>query len=164
MDVLSTHRIHARPEPRASEPLLAPESPAAWLTSGHEAQVFVDDSGRRARRVRLAGFALACACAFWLAALTLGMVGFAGFPARLPTLAHKGIARPAATRRDQFADLRETASTHRALVYVADAGDRPRCPSSRPGSHVTAAHTHTDSRRAPRAACASAVDHDPRLT
>jgi hypothetical protein len=45
----------------------------------HETQIFVDDSGRRARRVRMAGLALVTTCACWLGALTVGMAGFTGF-------------------------------------------------------------------------------------
>lgn len=44
-----------------------------------EDQIFVDDSGRRARRVRMAGLALVVTCACWLGALTVGMAGFTGF-------------------------------------------------------------------------------------
>ena len=45
----------------------------------HETQIFVDDSGRRARRVRMAGLALVATCTCWLGALTGGIAGFAGF-------------------------------------------------------------------------------------
>jgi hypothetical protein len=69
------------------------DAPAAWRTSGHETQVFVDDSGRRALGVRLAGFALAALCACWLIGLAVGMAGFSGFQAPgLGALARVGSA------------------------------------------------------------------------
>src|SRR5271166_1390642 len=81
------------------------ESPAAWLTSGRDAQVFVDHSGRRARGVRLAGVAAAGVCAFWLAGLTVGMAGFSGFPTiSLRVLSHAAVARQLALRADAGVD------------------------------------------------------------
>jgi hypothetical protein len=173
MDARLAHRVEVRPESLVLEPLPAAEpleGPAAWRTSGHEAQVFVDDSGRRARRVRLAGFALAGACAFWLAALTLGVVGFAGFPTQLPKLARTAGARLVPPRTEAVADQRETAAPRRKLVYVDEARAQPSC-SSRSGGRLAAgaatalapARGHAG-RKAPRAACASGVDRDPRLT
>jgi hypothetical protein len=53
---------------------------AAWGTSGHDAPVFVDDSGRRAHGVRLAGATIAMLCACWLATLVFGMSGLTSLP------------------------------------------------------------------------------------
>ena len=61
-------RVHGLPSPKAGR-----------ADGAHEAQIFVDDSGRRARRVRMAGLGLVVACACWLGALTVGMAGFTGF-------------------------------------------------------------------------------------
>jgi hypothetical protein len=82
-----------------------PESPAAWWTSGRDAQVFVDDTGRRARRMRIAGIAAAALCAFWLVGLTVGMAGFSGFSSiGLHALARAGLKRPPTLRADAIAD------------------------------------------------------------
>src|SRR5580704_2840192 len=78
-----------------------PEPPAAWSTSGQDAQVFVDASGRRARGVRAAGVAVASVCAFWLVGLTVGMAGFSGFPTvGVRVLAHAGNPRSVGLRAD----------------------------------------------------------------
>jgi len=53
---------------------------AAWNISGHDAPVFVDDSGRRAHGVHLAGATIAMLCACWLAALVFGMSGLKSLP------------------------------------------------------------------------------------
>ncbi len=53
---------------------------AAWNISGHDAPVFVDDSGRRAHGVHLAGVTIALLCACWLAALVFGMSGLKSLP------------------------------------------------------------------------------------
>jgi hypothetical protein len=85
-----------------------PESPAAWWTSGRDAQVFVDDSGRRARRMRVAGIAAAALCAFWLVGLTVGMAGFSGFSSiGLHALARAGLKPPLTLRADAIADRSE---------------------------------------------------------
>jgi hypothetical protein len=42
--------------------------------------VFVDDTGRRAHGVHLAGAAIAMLCACWLATLVFGMSGFTSLP------------------------------------------------------------------------------------
>jgi hypothetical protein len=99
-----------------------PEPPAAWLTSGQDAQVFVDHSGRRARGVRVAGLAAAGVCAFWLAGLTVGMAGFSGFPTiGLRVLSHAAVARLLALRADAGVDRSAI-----ALRRVAPAGSRAR--------------------------------------
>jgi hypothetical protein len=54
---------------------------AAWNTSGHDAPVFVDDTGRRAHGVHVAGMAIALMCASWLATLVFGMSGLTSLPA-----------------------------------------------------------------------------------
>jgi hypothetical protein len=90
-----------------------PESPAAWWTSGRDAQVFVDDSGRRARRMRVAGVAAAALCAFWLVGLAVGMAGFSGFSSiGLHALARAGLKRPPTLRADAIAD--------RSALRIAD--------------------------------------------
>jgi hypothetical protein len=96
--------------------------------SGREAQVFVDDSGRRARCVHLAGFVLVGACAFWLVALTLGMVGFAGFSAPDPlALARHGVVHPisgvgeAVADRLQIEQTSDERSDHKAAVRATAA-------------------------------------------
>jgi hypothetical protein len=102
--------------PAAQHAFARPESPAVWLTSGHEAQVFVDDSGRRALGVRLACLAAAALCAFWLMGLVVGMVGFSGFPTtpRVPVLAQRSLTRPPAPRRRvEVAAVREIAADRR---------------------------------------------------
>jgi len=53
---------------------------AAWNISGHDAPVFVDDSGRRAHGVQLAGAVIAMLCACWLATLVFGMSGLTSLP------------------------------------------------------------------------------------
>jgi hypothetical protein len=82
-----------------------PEPPAAWWTSGRDAQVFVANSGRRAHGVRVAGVAAAGVCAFWLAGLAVGMAGFSGFPTiGLRVLSHAAVARQLALRADAGVD------------------------------------------------------------
>jgi hypothetical protein len=58
-----------------------------WTATGLEPQVFLDPSGRRARRVHLAGAVAALACSGWLAGLIAGGAGFATLPALPTTLA-----------------------------------------------------------------------------
>jgi hypothetical protein len=85
-----------------------PESPAAWWTSGRDAQVFVDDSGRRARGMRVAGVAAAALCALWLVGLAVGMAGFSGFSSiGLHALARAGLKPPPTLRADAIADRSE---------------------------------------------------------
>jgi hypothetical protein len=128
--------------------LARPGSPATWRTSGHEAQVFVDDSGRRALGVRLACFAIAALCAVWLTGLVVGMVGFSGFAT--PRLA--ALAQGSVTHRTSaplaLADVEETGSASsigRARYQPIAA--RPACASYRigagtpPGRRKTALHS-----------------------
>ena len=118
---------------QAQRDLAPPESALPWLIGGHEAPVFVDHSGRRARGVRVVGAAMAALCALWLVGLLLGMAGFSGFPAGrlpiggLPALARAGLAR---------VELREPASASAAGREV-DAVNRRSgsvCPSSSTGA------------------------------
>lgn len=75
-----------------------------WRIADQEAQVFVDHSGRRARRVRIVGAAMAGLCALWLTGLVIGVAGFTGFPAvrspfrLLPSLARIDTTHAAARR------------------------------------------------------------------
>jgi hypothetical protein len=105
-----------------------PESPAAWWTSGRDAQVFVDESGRRARGMRVAGVAAAVLCTFWLVGLTVGMAGFSGFSnIGLHALARAGLKRPAtALRADATADRSELGARELGVHGVAAAGSRGR--------------------------------------
>jgi hypothetical protein len=66
---------------------------AAWNISGHDAPVFVDDSGRRAHGVHLAGVTIAIVCASWLAMLVFGLSGLRslpGTPASAPLVSTQG--------------------------------------------------------------------------
>jgi hypothetical protein len=72
----------------------APGPPVRWTATGLEPQVFLDRTGRRGRRVRLAGGGVALLSAGWLAALVTGAIGFSGLPSLPATLA--GL-RPAPT-------------------------------------------------------------------
>jgi hypothetical protein len=112
-------------------PLPAPES--ASRRGAHELQVFVDDSGRRARRVRLAGLAVVTTCACWLGALTVGIAGFAGFApgtttGYAPTTLHHVLAgRPTDRDRTPLSGSRAHPRTRPLrLARAADALDRSR--------------------------------------
>jgi hypothetical protein len=114
---------------------------ARWQTVANESPVFVDDSGRRARGVRLVGLAVAGLCALWLVGLSVGMAGFSGFPPRLPAHARVGL-RPARTApADRVADRAEIArragvAYRRGPELGADSRSRPSCPSSFPSSRA----------------------------
>ena len=54
---------------------------ATWTATGMERQIFVDHSGRRARRVGVAGLLCAVLSAGWFAGLVGGSFGFTGLPA-----------------------------------------------------------------------------------
>jgi hypothetical protein len=69
--------------------------------------VFVDESGCRARRVPVAGLAVAITRSLWLAGLAKGMTGFSGFSGRLPALARKGLTASKIVRQDVVADAPE---------------------------------------------------------
>jgi hypothetical protein len=61
-------------------PVRAPE-PEVWKATGLEPQVFLDHSGRRARRVSVAGVLAAVLSAGWLGGIVCGSAGFASLPA-----------------------------------------------------------------------------------
>jgi hypothetical protein len=77
----------------------SPESAVPWPVGDDEAPVFVDQSGRRAHRVRVVGAAMTGLCALWLAGLVIGAAGFSGFPVGraslggLATLVRSRVAR-----------------------------------------------------------------------
>lgn len=90
-----------------------------------EQPVFVDPTGRRERRVRLALVAAVCLSALWLASLAVGCVGFTNLPVTAPLrLVHvvaghqradrRGAARSAivALEHDLGSDLREHRRVH----------------------------------------------------
>jgi hypothetical protein len=60
------------------------DAAVVWTATGLERQVFLDHTGRRGRRVRLAGSGLAVASAGWLAALVTGSLGFSNLPSLPP--------------------------------------------------------------------------------
>ena len=161
MDARLAQRAPARPEPEL--PLL----------SGHEVPVFVDHSGRRARRVRVAGALLAGLCALWLAGLVMGMAGFSGFPVvrspigGLAALARAGIAR---------AEARELAGTSVAgrehEVNAVNRRSRGVClaAGAGAGAPIAAGRRHATSHGGTgRPACSTKAPvglrrNDPRLT
>jgi hypothetical protein len=102
----------------------------ALRTRGHESLVFVDDSGRRARGVRVAGLALAIVCTLWLAGLAVGVTDFSGFTARLPALAHTGLRRSKIAAEDAVAERTEISHAKR-LLPVTGASLRPRWQTER---------------------------------
>ena len=111
-----------------------PEPPAAWRTSGQDAQVFVASNGRRAHGVRVAGVAAAGVCAFWLAGLAVGMAGFSGFPTiGLRVLSHAAVARQLALRADAGVDRSAVAMRQSAPAgsqgRATDAESSVRAPS-----------------------------------
>ena len=113
-------RVHRLPSPKAG-----------GADGAHEAQIFVDDSGRRARRVRMAGLGLVVACACWLGALTVGMAGFTGFSPIAgslvrATLHHVLAARPA--DRDRVVVSEERARSRATPVRLAEPA-HPLAPS-----------------------------------
>lgn len=55
-----------------------------FLDRPHEPHVFVDPTGRREGRVRLALIAAVAAATVWLACLAAGCVGFGALPALAP--------------------------------------------------------------------------------
>ncbi|MGI8557357.1 MAG: hypothetical protein ACR2ND_03440 [Solirubrobacteraceae bacterium] len=89
------------------QPSLAPAG--VWTATGLEQQVFVDHSGRRARRVALLGATCAVLAAVWLLALVSGSFGFSTLPAI--GLSHAAQAPSPAPHR-----VLHTAAVHRSLV------------------------------------------------
>jgi hypothetical protein len=52
----------------------------AWTATGHERQVFLDQSGRRRRRCGVLGVFVAVFAVMWLTAVVSGPVGFSNLP------------------------------------------------------------------------------------
>jgi hypothetical protein len=57
-----------------------------WTATGRERQVFLDVSGRRARRMRAAGALAAVVATGWFGGVVGGGTGFASLPALRPSL------------------------------------------------------------------------------
>ena len=64
--------------------MMAAMTGARPLATGTERPIFLDETGRRARRVRAAGSAAAVAAGLWLAAIVGGSLGFGPLPAGPP--------------------------------------------------------------------------------
>ena len=138
------------------------ESPKGWRTNGHEAQEFVDDSGRRALGVRLVCFAIAALCAFWLIGLVIGMVGFSGFATPPPGALAQRSVRYSPSEPLAVADVEGTRSASSSgPARFQSIAARPACASYQaragtpPGRHratlrpacliqLTAADQHRD--------------------
>jgi hypothetical protein len=91
--------------------------------------VFVDESGRRAHRVHLAGVAMAAVCACWLGMLVFGMSGFTALPgSHLSVLARVISVHRPILDIDRTAGATEPVGTHgrwRAHdTYLLDRGSR----------------------------------------
>ena len=63
------------------EQIAPPAEREVWRATGLEPQVFLDHSGRRARRVTVAGVLAAALSAGWLVGIAGGSAGFASLPA-----------------------------------------------------------------------------------
>ncbi|MGI8803700.1 MAG: hypothetical protein ACR2KV_16305 [Solirubrobacteraceae bacterium] len=76
------HAAGPGPRPGAVRSSAPPAESAAavWTATGLEPQIFLDRTGRRARRVQLAGAGVGLLSAGWLAALVTGSIGFSGLP------------------------------------------------------------------------------------
>jgi hypothetical protein len=109
MDTLNNHHVFVQPA-----------RTLASLSADHEAQVFVDHSGRRARCVRLVGAGMAGLCCLWLTGLVIGMAGFANFPTvRSPFRLLPALARVDATRATaRRMQARELVSDRSPIVSV----------------------------------------------
>lgn len=90
-----------------------------WKATGLEPQVFLDRSGRRARRVGAAGVIAALLSAGWLGGVVGGSAGFASLPALRATalVAHanagRGVARLTSRR----------ARTHHRRTHTVEVAD-----------------------------------------
>ncbi len=101
-------------------------APTVWTATGLERQVFLDHTGRRGRRMRLAGGGMALLSAGWLAALVTGSIGFSTLPS-LPAPATVLAAKPAAplvrvatTRRRRASETpRRVPETSRRVIQTA---------------------------------------------
>jgi hypothetical protein len=70
-----------------------------WTATGRERQVFLDVTGRRARRVRGAGALAAVVATGWLGGVVGGGTGFASLPAlRASLVAHTAVRAVAPAR------------------------------------------------------------------
>jgi hypothetical protein len=95
------------------------EHPATvWTATGLERQIFLDQTGRRARVVRVGGALAAMLGAAWLAALVTGALGFSDLP-RLPVPI--GIL---ATTPIHLVHVAEHREHHRPLETAATRVDR----------------------------------------
>ena len=75
--------------------------------------MFVDESGRRAHRVHLAGVAMAATCACWLGMLVFGMSGFTALPgSHLSVLARVISSHRPILDIDRTAGATEPVGTH----------------------------------------------------
>lgn len=89
--------------------------PEVWRATGLEPQVFLDRSGRRARRVSVAGVVAAVLGASWLGGIVGGSAGFASLPALRPAvlvahaapphLSHRSHAHHGRTHPVELADV-----------------------------------------------------------
>jgi hypothetical protein len=98
-----------------------------------ERQIFVDDSGRRARRVHVAGLMLVVVCTCWLGSLLVGMAGFTSFPALTTRIApvvlhHVLAARP--TDRDRSFVSTERSRPRARPIRLARASHPPESSSA----------------------------------
>lgn len=93
-----------------------------WTATGRERQVFLDTTGRRARRMRAAGALAAIAATGWLGGVVGGGTGFASLPAlRAGLVAHTPI-RSVAPPRVHHAHLRHGHAHPVELAQVSNRG------------------------------------------
>jgi hypothetical protein len=76
LSVMSSLQLELNDSPRSARPL----DPGLQDRHASESPVFVDDAGRRRRRVRLIALGLAAAAVLWLAAVGASFVGFGPLP------------------------------------------------------------------------------------
>ena len=103
-----------------------------WTATGLERQVFLDHTGRRGRRVRVAGAGMAVLSAGWLAALVTGSIGFSSLPS-LPPATGRFASRPPPAAR-----VVHLAATHHVRRRVVETA-----ALSPPGPAAAAARTET---------------------
>jgi hypothetical protein len=92
-----------------------------WTATGRERQVFLDVTGRRARRMRAAGALAAIVATGWLGGLVGGGTGFASLPALRASLIAHTPARLAAPARGHHGHPRRG---HAHPVEVAQVSSR----------------------------------------
>jgi hypothetical protein len=89
-----------------------------WTATGQEPQVFLDHTGRRARRMRVLGGLAALTAAGWLGGVIGGSAGFASLPAlhshSIVAHARAPVSRHARShhRRTHDVEVAAVASTH----------------------------------------------------